>query len=149
MDKNTQKAIIFNIPLLAWFFLDMIGFTVGNSELVSQSYKEDGIFLIVYLIALVSFIFFKGKWKLVLPIWLSIWFLIQMYCHWYFTIFGPWDGMNRYFVNTIKLFPQTERYVPDLYHIVLHILILLALVCTIKYVRKSNKIIIDFKKKTK
>lgn len=140
MDKNIKKVIAFNIPLLLWFFLDMTGFTLGNSILVSQAYKDDGIFLIIYLIALVSFICLKGRWKLVLPIWLSIWLLTQTYFHWYFTIFGPWDGKNRYFADTIKLISQTERYVPDLYHISLHILILVALVSTIKYVRKSNKV---------
>ena len=139
MNKNIQKVIIFNVPLLVWFFLDMTGFTIGNNILVSQAYKDDGIFLIIYLIALVSFVCLKGKWKLVLPIWLSVWFLTQIYFHWYFTIFGPWDGKNRYFADTIKLIPQTERYVPDLYHIVLHILILVALISTIKYFLKNKK----------
>ena len=139
MNKNIQKVIVFNVPLLVWFFLDMTGFTIGNNMLVSQAYKDDGIFFIIYLIALVSFVCLKGKWKLVLPIWLSVWFLTQIYSHWYFTIFGPWDGKNRYFADTIKLIPQTERYVPDLYHIVLHILILVALISTIKYFLKNKK----------
>ena len=139
MNKNIQKVISFNVPLLVWFFLDMTGFTIGNNMLVSQAYKDDGIFFIIYLIALVSFVCLKGKWKLVLPIWLSVWFLTQIYSHWYFTIFGPWDGKNRFFADTIKLIPQTERYVPDLYHIVLHILILVALISTIKYFLKNKK----------
>lgn len=137
MDSKLKKVIGFNIPLLIWFFLDMTGFKVGGNLLVSQSYKEDGIFFVLYLIVLLAFVCLKGKWKVALPIWLTMWFLTQMYSHWYFTIFGPWDK-KQYFADTIKLFPQTERYVADLYHIVLHILILVALVSSIRYFKRTD-----------
>ena len=139
MNKDINRVIIFNIPLLVWFFLNMTGLVIGDSILVSQSYREDGIFFIIYVISLVSFTYLKGRWKVVLPIWLSVWFLTQMYSHWYFTIFGPWDGKNRFFADTIKLISHSERYIPDLYHIVLHILVLTALISSIKYFKNSRK----------
>lgn len=139
MNKDINRVIIFNIPLLVWFFFNMTGLVIGDSILVSQSYREDGIFFIIYVISLVSFTYLKEKCKVVLPIWLSIWFLTQMYSHWYFTIFGPWDGKNRFFADTIKLISHSERYIPDLYHIVLHILVLTALINSIKYFKNSRK----------
>jgi len=64
-----------------------------------------------------------------IQITLWIWFIVQFLCHWYYTIFGASDkkikGYNECFRDTIRIFPMSEeRLVPDLYHIVLHILIL-------------------------
>ncbi len=139
MDKYIRKVMIFNIPLLVWFFLDMTGMIIGDKVLVSQAYKDDGIFFAMYVSALIGFMCLKRRWKIVLPIWLSVWLVGQIKFHWYVTIFGPWEGKNRYFADTIKLINHQERYIPDLYHIVLHILILVALVSSIGYFRKSHK----------
>ena len=67
-----------------------------------------------------------GVW--VLLVLLSIWLVEQFFCHEYFTIFGAGDrklkGYNCCFQDTVKLFPASEtRLIPDLYHIVLHLLI--------------------------
>ena len=52
--KNT--CIAFQIILLVWFFLDMIGVYFGDKCLVTQSYKEDGLFFLIYLTAIILFI---------------------------------------------------------------------------------------------
>ena len=62
--------------------------------------------------------------------------VVQFLCHWYYTIFGASEkklaGYNRCFKDTIHLFPASEtRLIPDLYHIVLHLLILTNLVLCI------------------
>ncbi len=138
MRKNIRKVIIYNIPLLLWFFLDMTGFSIGGNLLVSQAYMEDGLFFILYLVSLITFIFFNKIGKIILPTWLSLWLLAQISSHWYFSILGPWENLNAYFSNTIKLFPQTQRYLPDLYHIILHLLIVIALISTLIFLNKSR-----------
>lgn len=76
-----------------------------------------------------------GKWVLFLE--LLLWLIVQFFCHEYFTIFGAskrkLEGYNRCFQDSVKLFPASEsRLIPDLYHIVLHMLIIadLALIAT-------------------
>ena len=61
---------------------------------------------------------------------LALWFVVQFFCHWYYTIFGASEsklkGYNECFKGTARLIPMSEkRLIPDLYHIVLHVLILL------------------------
>ena len=72
-----------------------------------------------------------GKW--ILFGILVLWFAVQFFCHWYYTIFGASEkklkGYNESFRGTVRLIPMSEtRLIPDLYHIVLHALILLAAV---------------------
>ena len=45
-----RYCIVAQIALLLWFFLDMTGLYFGNKCLVTRSYKEDGIFFLIYLI---------------------------------------------------------------------------------------------------
>ena len=64
---------------------------------------------------------------------LTLWFIVQFMCHWYFTIFGASErklqGYNECFRNCVRIFPMSDkRLIPDLYHIVLHILILLNII---------------------
>jgi len=47
----------------------------------------------------------------------------------------------RYFSESIKLFYSESRYIPDLYHIVLHILIAASLVLTSLYIIKNKGIV--------
>ncbi len=48
---NVKDAInyIVQMVLLLWFFLDMIGFNLGNKCLVTRSYKEDGTIFLGYV----------------------------------------------------------------------------------------------------
>lgn len=74
-------CITVQLALLLWFFLDMTGFYFGNNCLVWRSYKADGIFFLIYLIAVILFIVKEqiGKWFVI--VWLGTWFVIQFICH--------------------------------------------------------------------
>lgn len=130
--------------LLIWFFLDMTGLYFGENCLVTTSYKDDGIFFIIYFVIFLIFIFKEkiGKWLAVG--WLSIWFLTQFLCHEWYTIFnsgimGSLDGKIKFFSGTIKWLNIDGKYIPDLYHTILHLLIITALVSTLIYIAKTKK----------
>lgn len=127
MNRRKKVTVISNLILLGWFFLDMVGVYFGKNILVSQSYKDDGIYFIIFVFALLLFLLKDKIGRYVLFIWLFIWFASQFYSHWYITIFGPWERMNTFFADTIKIIPSSNIYIPDLYHTVLHILILISL----------------------
>ena len=91
--------------------------------------------LVLFTIGIGSFLLWEpvGKWILLAE--LTLWHIAQFFSHEYFTIFGVSDrklkGYNECFAGTVKLFPVSEtRLIPDLYHIVLHLLILADLVLT-------------------
>ena len=91
--------------------------------------------LVFFTLGIGSFLLWEpiGKW--VLFVELALWLIEQFFCHEYFTIFGSSSkklrGYNECFDGTVKLFPVSEtRLIPDLYHIVLHLLILADLVLT-------------------
>ena len=135
---------IAQIILLLWFFLDMTGLYFGENCLVTRSYKEDGILFLIYLVTMILF-FVKekiGKWLVIG--WMSMWLLIQIMCHEWDTFFdrgfmGTLEGKIKYFSGTIQWIQIEGKYVPDVYHTVLHILILIALALTIIYTAKNRK----------
>ena len=64
---------------------------------------------------------------------LILWLVIQFFCHWYYTIFGASEiklkGYNECFKETVRIIPVSEtRLIPDMYHMVLHMLILINIV---------------------
>lgn len=130
--------------LLFWFFLDMTGLYFGDMCLVTRSYKEDGIFFLIYLIAMIMF-FAKekiGKWFVIG--FLSMWFTIQFICHEWYTIFndgfmGSLEGKIAYFSGTIQWLQIDGKYIPDVYHTILHILILATLALTVLYVIRNRQ----------
>lgn len=137
-------CIIVQSILLLWFFLNMTGLYFGNNCLVSRSYKDDGIFFLINLIVFVLFIFKEriGKWLAI--VWFAMWFAIQFICHEWYTIFnggfmGTLQGKIEYFSGTIQWLQIEGRYIPDVYHTILHILILCALISTIVYSKKIAK----------
>ncbi len=134
-----KKVLIANIALLLWFALDMTGFSLKEKVLVTQGYQDDGVFFVVFLLSIILFYSYEKLGKYILNIWLFMWFFIQFYFHWVFTIFGPWEGKRNYFSNTIKLIASDEVYIPDLYHIILHILILASLILTSYYIYSVKK----------
>jgi len=131
---NRILCFISNLFLLIWFFLDMIGISIDGKILVTSSYKSDGFFFIIFLAFFILFIFYEKAGKYLLTVWLFMWFLTQFFSHWYFTIFGPPEEKINYFANTIKLIPYTNTYIPDLYHIILHVLILVSLICVSNFI---------------
>lgn len=137
-------CIIAQIILLLWFFLDMIGIHFGDKCLVTRSYKDDGVFFLIYLVSMILFITKEsiGKWFVIGC--MSMWFLIQFICHEWYTIFnggfmGSLEGKIEYFSGTIQWLQIEGRYIPDVYHTILHILIILALTITIMYIAKNKK----------
>ena len=111
-------CMIAQVVLLLWFFLDMTGLYFGDKCLVTRSYKEDGIFFLIYLAALILF-FTKeklGKWLVIG--WMSMWFVIQFMCHEWYSIFnggfmGTLEGKIEFFSGTIQWLQIEGRYVPD------------------------------------
>lgn len=138
-----KTCIAFQIILLVWFFLDMIGVYFGDKCLVTQSYKEDGLFFLIYLTAIILFIIKDkiGKW--IVAVWTSIWFVIQFLCHEWYTIFnggimGSLEGKIKYFSETVQWIKIEGKYIPDIYHTVLHILLLLVIITTFMFIKKTG-----------
>lgn len=128
---------------LVWFFLDMIGVYFGDKCLVTQSYKEDGVFFLIYLTAIILFIIKDqiGKW--IVAVWTSIWFVIQFLCHEWYTIFnggimGSLEGKIKYFSETVQWIKIEGKYIPDIYHTVLHILLLFVIITTFMFIKKTG-----------
>lgn len=137
-------CMVIQLILLFWFFLDMMGLSFGDNCLVTRSYKDDGIFFLVYLTVVLLFIFKEkiGKWMMM--IWLFMWLAIQFMCHEWYTIFnkgfmGTVEGKIKYFSGTLHWLKTKDRYIPDVYHTILHILILCALISTVVYFVKTEK----------
>jgi hypothetical protein len=139
-----RYCIITQTLLLLWFFLDMTDVYFSNSYLVTRSYKDDGLFFLIYLAAMILFIFKEkiGKWAV--WVWTSLWFVIQFLCHEWYTIFskgvmGSLEDKIKYFSGAIKWIEIDGRYIPDVYHTILHILILAVVITTALYIRNSKK----------
>lgn len=137
-------CIVVQVVLLLWFFLDMTGLYFGDKCLVQRSYKEDGIFLVIFLVTIIIFIIKEniGKWLVIG--WMSIWLVIQFICHEWYTIFGSGfmgtlEGKIEYFSGTIQWHQIKGTYIPDVYHTILHILIICALTLTIIYVKRNKR----------
>lgn len=133
-----KYCIISNIVLLLWYFLAMIGVDFGNKYLVTSSYKEEWFFIVIPLVILIVFIFKEQVGKYLLLIWNSMWLITQFLSHEWYTVFrsgfmGSTEGKIEYFKDAIKIFTSETVYIPDVYHIILHVLIIIALTTTIIY----------------
>lgn len=143
---NRKKvAIIANILLLMWFTLDMFGVKIGDKYLVEGAFRDDGIFILIFVITFLLFIFTKKVGKYVHIIWLFMWFVVQLFSHEWYTIFGTGfmgsvDGKIAYFKDCIQVVNIQGRYVPDLYHAILHILLIVAFVTTFIATNKYKRI---------
>ena len=98
----------------------------------------------IYLVIVILFIVKVkiGKWFV--AVWTSLWFIIQFLCHEWYSVFnsdimGSIDGKIEYFLGTLQWIRIEGKYIPDIYHTILHILILLTLISTIIYIVKSKK----------
>ena len=125
-------TVVLQAVLWVWFLGCTITWRVGKHLLVEGMGIRSAEFgmLCLYSAALASFYLLRPAGKWILLSVLCLWFVIQFFCHWYYTIFGAsrrkLEGYNACFRGTVRLFPESEkRLVPDLYHIVLHLLILM------------------------
>ena len=124
-------TIILQAALWIWFLGCTVSYRAGKKYLVEGMGIRSAEFamLCVYTAALAAFHCFQPAGKWILLGVLVLWFTVEFFCHWYFTIFGASEaklkGYNGCFRNTLRIFPMSEtRLIPDLYHIVQHLLIL-------------------------
>ena len=127
--------ILFQLALWVWFLGCTVTWRIGKHLLVEGMGVKSAEFAVLCLcsLGLAAFHCFPPAGKWVLFGILLLWFAVQFMCHWYFTIFGASEaklkGYNECFKGTVRIFPESEtRLVPDLYHIVLHLLILANLI---------------------
>ena len=132
-----NAIIVVSCLLWLWFLGCTFTWKFGKVLLVEGTGLKSIEFaaLVLFTIGIGSFLLWEqiGKWVLLIE--LVLWLVEQFFCHEYFTIFGSSSkklkGYNECFEGTVKLFPVSEtRLIPDLYHIVLHLLILADLVLT-------------------
>lgn len=124
-------TILLQITLWIWFLGCTTTYRVGKCLLVEGMGIKSAEFVMLCLYS-IGLLFYHctqpaGKWILLAI--LVLWLVVQFFCHWYYTIFGASkekiQGYNECFKDTIRIWAMSEkRLVPDLYHIVLHILIL-------------------------
>ena len=122
--------MILQAALWIWFLGCTVTYRIGKRLLVEGMgvRSAEFIMLCVYTAALVSAYCFPAGRRILLGV-LVLWFTVEFFCHWYFTIFGAGEaklrGYNECFRGTLRIFPVSEtRLIPDLYHIVQHLLIL-------------------------
>ena len=128
-------TMLIQIVLWIWFLGCTTTYRIGKHLLVEGMGTKSPEFFVLCLysvgLALYHFLRPTGRW--ILLALLVLWLIVQFFCHWYYTIFGATEkkvkGYNNCFQDTIRLFPMSEkRLVPDLYHIILHILILVNII---------------------
>ena len=93
------------------------------------------------LIPIVTFVLMlttKKVGRMIHLVWLGMWFITQFLSHEWYAIFGSGfmgdtDKKIANFADCIQLINVDGRYMPDLYHIVLHLLIIVAFVMTLFY----------------
>ena len=129
-------VITISIILWIWFLGCTITWRIGKVLLVEGMGVKSAefVFLIFFTLGILLFACYPqiGCWVLLRE--LAFWLTVQFLCHWRYTIFGVTQnklkGYNECFEGTVRLFPMSgTRLIPDLYHIVLHILIAIDLIC--------------------
>ena len=130
-----ELTTLLQITLWIWFLGCTTAYRIGNHLLVEGMGTKSAEFIVLclYSIGLVLYYFLQPVGKWFLAGLLVLWFVVQFFCHWYYTIFGASEkkltGYNDCFRDTIRLFPMSnQRLIPDLYHIILHILILVNII---------------------
>lgn len=118
--------------LWVWFLGCVITWRFGRYLLVEGMGVKSAEFfaLCLYSAGLAAFHLLRPEGKWILLSILVLWFTVQFFCHWYYTLFGASEqklrGYNDSFRDTVRLFPMSgTRLIPDLYHIALHVLIAL------------------------
>ena len=131
-------VIVCQLALWVWFLGCTITYRIGKCLLVEGMGVKSAEFavLCLYSLGLIAYHWFQPAGKWVLFGILLLWFVVQFMCHWFYTIFGASEsklkGYNECFKDAVRLFPMSdERLVPDLYHILLHVLILINLILCI------------------
>lgn len=129
-------TILLQAALWIWFLGCTTTYRIGKHLLVEGMGLKSAEFavLCLYSLGLAAFHCFQPAGRWILLGILLLWFAVQFMCHWYYTIFGASErklkGYNDCFRDAVRIFPMSDkRLIPDLYHIVLHLLILLNILC--------------------
>ncbi len=125
-------TIICQAALWIWFLGCTITYRFGKYLLVEGVGFKSAEFavLCLYSLGIIAFHCFQPSGKWILFGILTLWFIVQFMCHWYFTIFGASEqklqGYNDCFRDSVRIIPVSDqRLIPDMYHIMLHIMILI------------------------
>ena len=128
-------GIILQAALWIWFLGCVITWRIGKRLLVEGMGLKSAEFavLCLYSAGLVAYYTLQPAGKWILAGILILWFVVEFFCHWFFTIFGASErklqGYNDCFRDTVHLVPLNEkRIIPDLYHMIQHLLILLNII---------------------
>ena len=124
-------VVIIQALLWIWFLGCTTTYRFGKILLVEgEGIKSAEFFaLCLYSAGLIAYHAYLpvGRWVLLGV--LLLWAAVQFRCHWHYTIFGASErklqGYNDCFRGKVRIFRESDtRLVPDMYHIVLHLLIL-------------------------
>ena len=128
-------VIALQVVLWVWFLGAVVTYRFGKVLLVEGMGVKSAEFgaLCLYSAGVGAFYVIPSAGRWILFGILLLWAAVQFSCHWYYTIFGVSEqklmGYNGCFAETVHIVPASDkRLVPDLYHIVLHALILANLV---------------------
>lgn len=128
-------GIILQAALWIWFLGCVTTWRFGKWLLVEGMGLKSVEFamLCLYSAGLVAYYTLQPAGKWILAGILILWFVVEFFCHWFFTIFGASErklqGYNDCFRDTVHLVPMSEkRVIPDLYHMIQHLLILLNII---------------------
>ena len=131
----TVAAVLFQAVLWIWFLGCVTTYRFGKILLVEGMgiKSAEFIMLCLYSIGLLSCYCLRPAGKWILLMILALWATVQFFCHWFYTFFGAskekLQGYNDSFGDSLRLFPMSEtRLIPDLYHIILHLLILINII---------------------
>lgn len=122
--------IVISCLLWLWFLGCTFTWKFGKVLLVEGTGLNSIEFaaLVLFTIGIGCFLLWEPVGKWILLVELTLWLVAQFFSHEYFTIFGvsarKLKGYNECFDGTVKLFSVSQtRLIPDLYHIMLHLLI--------------------------
>lgn len=122
--------IVISCLLWLWFLGCTFTWKFGKVLLVEGTGLNSIEFaaLVLFTLGIGCFLLWEPVGKWILLVELTLWLVAQFFSHEYFTIFGvnarKLKGYNECFDGTVKLFPVSQtRLIPDLYHIMLHLLI--------------------------
>ena len=123
-------VVIVSCLLWLWFLGCVITWRFGKVLLVEgMGLKSlEFVVLVLFSVGIIVFLLLPHVGQWILLIELTLWLVAQFYSHWYFTLFGATErkikGYNKCFEGTVRLIPESDtRLIPDLYHILLHLLI--------------------------
>lgn len=132
MNVSINKSIL---VLLFWFTLDITGFSVGDFCVVESPglLSLDTLWWLIFIVLIFFYKFNEKIGKIFLTIFIGIWIFIQYSSHWHYTFFGVSEkkliSYNNYFSKTYHIIEKSDKIlIPDLYHIILHALLILVFV---------------------